>query len=179
MATQAQKAALKKARAAKKRKTSFFGLDGLGVPKTTEILDTFKKAGLILVGFVGGREVSRMVVKNDAEGFKKYLGSILQLGGGIVLSTMKNEPLKYIGYGLAASGAIEGASKLMKKDILADGFKGLSLGSILSNAIDVTKIKLPFEYMPELPPIDGAGLDGDEHQKIEDISYEEIQNEIL
>lgn len=157
MATAKQLAALEKARAARKRKLK--GLGGFTMPKTKDIMDGFKKAGLILVGFVGGREVSRMVVKDDAEGFKRYLGSVLQLGGGVMLISQKNETLRYIGYGLAAGGAVETASKVLNKDILAEGvLSGMSLGSILSGKslpnYDASNMKLPIDYIPELPLIE-------------------------
>lgn len=154
-ATPAQLEALARGRAKRKRKT---GLGAVKMPKTADILDGFKKAGLILVGFVGGREVSRLVVKDDESGFKRYLGSIIQLGGGVVLTSMKNEPLKYIGYGLTASGATEAVSKVLNKDIVGEGLlNGLSLGSLLSGkdipAVDPND--LPPGYIPNLPPIEG------------------------
>jgi hypothetical protein len=157
MATAKQLRALEKAREVKKRKR--LGLGGFKAPNKKDILDGFKNAGLILVGFVGGREVSRMVIKDDAEGFKRYLGSIVQVGGGVLLCTQKNEPLRYLGYGLMASGAVEATSKILNKDILGEGLlSGLSLGSILSGkkipSYNPDQISLPPNYLPDLPPIE-------------------------
>lgn len=157
MATAKQLRALEKAREVKKRKR--LGLGGFKTPNKKDILSGFKNAGLILIGFVGGREVSRMVIKDDAEGFKRYLGSIIQVGGGVLLCTQKNEPMKYLGYGLMASGAVETASKILNKDIMGEGLlSGMSLGSILSGkkipAYNPNQIALPPDYLPELPPIE-------------------------
>lgn len=173
-ATKAQLDALKKARAARKRKSK--GLSGFAMPKTTDIMDGFKKAGLIVAGFVGSREISRKIFKDDAEGFKRYLGSVLQVGGGVLLCTQKNEPLRYIGYGMTAAGAVDAASKVLNKDILSEGLlSGLSLGDIFSGkslpAYDASKIKLPADYLPDLPPIEG---NEDIREQVHEYNHEDV-----
>jgi hypothetical protein len=169
MATQKQLAALRKARAAKKRKTR--GLAGITMPKTAGIMDTFKKAGLIVIGFVGGREVSRKFIKDDEQGLKRYLGSIVQLGGGILLTTQKNHALQYIGLGLAASGAVEAVSKVMNKDLLAEGvlngLEGFSLGDILSGR-QLPAYNVPFDFVPNLPAISESPVFDTPYMEIDD-----------
>lgn len=165
MATERQLKTLEKARRARKRKAKGL-MGGFAMPKTADIMDGFKKAGLMVIGFVGGREVSRMVFKNDETGFKRYLGSILQLGGGVMLVTQKNETLRYIGYGLAGSGAIEAVSKVLNKDILAEGvLSGISLGSLFGGkaipAYDARNVQLPADYVPNLPPLPADPIEDD------------------
>lgn len=124
---------IKKAQAAKKRKG--FGLSGFSLKsfKTSDMLTHFKNAGLALVGFMVGREASRKLIKFDPANpsqVKKYLGSILQLGGGLVLATQsKKDELKYLGIGMMAGGGLDLVQKLTNKDFynegLLDGLKGL------------------------------------------------------
>jgi len=114
---------------------------------TSAIMDAVKKTGAVLVGFLGGREISRFVMKPDAAGvapagLKAYLGTVIQAGGGIYLAAMQsNDTLKYLGYGLTASGLAEGVGKLMKKDVVAVGFlaglEGFSLGELMAPNTDI------------------------------------------
>jgi hypothetical protein len=181
MATEKQLKALKKARAYKRR--SKRGLAGITasniVPSGKSMLNTFKTAGLMLIGFVGGREVSRKFIKNDDTGFKRYLGSILQAGGGIILANQKNEMLKYIGFGLVGSGVVEGVSKAMNKDILADGIlNGISLGNLFSNSNPALPTYNPNQFMPMLPnlnvmPVSGVAKESD----VIDSEYSEVNSE--
>lgn len=133
------------------------GVHGVATVKantTNQILDLLKKGGLMMIGFLGGREISRKLV-TDAEGVKKFIGPIVQAGGGYVLARMKNENLRYIGYGLVGGGIIEGAGKVFGKDFVANGFlNGLHGLSDLRELISG-----PSEPgLPMLPTFDNQGL---------------------
>ena len=58
-----------------------------------EMLTAVKNGGLIAAGLIGGREISRKLFPDDSEGFKRYLGAIIQAGGGIVLIGLRLIPL--------------------------------------------------------------------------------------
>lgn len=144
------------------------------MPKTADLLDTFKKAGLVVAGFVGGREIERKFFKNDEAGFKRFIGPILLSGGGVLLCTQKNEPLKYIGYGLTGAGVVSGVGKILNKDIMSEGIlSGLTLGNIFGGK----KIpgydpkNLPPSYVPQLPeihedPVNGGDINGVDNAQI-------------
>ena len=124
---------IKKAQAARKGKG--FGLSGFSLKgfKTQDMLSHLKNAGLALAGFMIGREASRKFIKYDPANpsqVKKYLGGILQMGGGLVLATQsKKEEFKYLGIGLMAGGGLDLVQKLTNKDFynegLLNGLKGL------------------------------------------------------
>lgn len=125
----------------KKRTTRRRALSGISGINTNAIMDGLKKTGAVLVGFLGGREISRFIMKPGKDGLaptglKAYLGTVVQAGGGVYLASMQsNDTLKYLGYGLTASGLAEGVSKFMKKDVVASGFltglEGFTLGELL------------------------------------------------
>ena len=169
-ATPHQLANLAKGRAILARKRH--GLSGIkDVLDKKKLLNTFEKAGLFLIGFVGGREIDRRFIKSgDKEGFKKFIGPILELGGGIYLASGKNEILAQIGYGLTAAGAVQGINNALGagKDITnLETLKGLSLGEIFSGKTPIpskiytepVKLQLPEAYDLDLPKLDIPNTD--------------------
>jgi hypothetical protein len=154
---------------AKKRKTHTrkqHKLSGASGIKSNEVVDAIKKTGLVLVGFIAGREVGRLIVKPNADGtpvtgFKEYIAPILQAGGGVFLATQKDNNLKYLGYGLTAAGLAEGVSKVLKKDIVANGIlkglDGFDLGGMFSG-YQIGSANIQDEYRRQLEsgsPISG------------------------
>ena len=141
------------------------GLGSVAIPKWNDIqvVSAFEKVGLFLIGYVGGKEIDRRFIKSgDQEGVKKFIGPILTAGGGIVLANMKGETLRYIGYGLAAAGAVSGVNNALGsgKDITnLETLKGFSLGDMLSGKTefpvykDPIVLKLP-PYKPSLPDLE-------------------------
>lgn len=159
---------VKEAQRNQKRRGGLMGImDGLN---KKEILSTFKQSGLIVAGFVGGRLIKKQFFKNDEAGLKQFIAPILLVGGGIVLSTQKNEYLKTLGWGVTASGLVEGVNTILKKDILNLDLKGFSLSGLLGGDAEIetisgrTKIpvynepiqlKLAPAYKPDLPDLNG------------------------
>jgi len=127
MATAKQKAALTKARAAKKaggkrrRNVAHKGfLGGIGADlkqnlNLKNVLDIAMKAGIIIGTIAGGRFLKKKFLKGDQAGIKKFIGPIIELGGGFVLASMKNDKIKVVGYGLMADGAIDGINIALNK----------------------------------------------------------------
>lgn len=156
MATAQQLENLRKARMAKARKAK--GLAGFtgSLAKsfdTKNLMDALKKAGLVVAGFLIGKEGSEKLVSlipGQAESsLKKYLPSLLQVGGGIVLSNQNNEELKFLGFGVLGSGILDGANKLTGKDLYSQGILkgieglGMNLKGLSSNTpkIDLSELK--------------------------------------
>jgi len=140
MASAKQKAALKRARAAKMQKD--LGLLGgfSGIRKnfnTKNIMDFAMKTGLVLVGFIGGNFIKKQFDKGDQQGIKKFIAPVALLGGGLLLGMQNNEKVKFLGYGLMGSGAVDGINMILNKgqqgtkDILNfESLKGLFDGVI-------------------------------------------------
>lgn len=124
MATQKQLAALRKARAARKRKAKGLGAI-LSLPSKTTTMNVMKDAGYMILGFLIGREGSAQIVKMKPELFAsqwgKYLPSILQVGGGLLVQNMQTGAVKKIGQGMLASGALDLIQQVSGKDFLNDG----------------------------------------------------------
>ena len=152
----------------RKRSALLSGIDKIGIPtkwSDVQILSAFEKAGLFLIGYVGGKEVDRRWVKSgDSTGFKKFVGPLLTLGGGLAVANIKGEVVRYIGYGLMTSGAVTGVNNALGKgkDITdLSTLKGYSLGDLLSGKTeypvynDPVELKLP-PYKPSLPDLDGS-----------------------
>lgn len=167
--------AIKEAHRNKARRGGLMGIvDGIN---KKEIMTTFKQSGLIVAGFIGGRLIKKQFFKNDETGLKQFIAPILLVGGGIVLSTQKNEYLKTLGWGITASGLVEGVNTILKKDILNLDLKGFSLSGLLGGEAEVetiagrTKIpayhepiqlKLAPAYKPDLPELNGSYSDNEE-----------------
>lgn len=137
----------------KSRKSKGRGLSGFALPKKEVLLDALKKTGYIAIGFMGGRFADQKIFPNE-DGFKRYVSTAVQLGGGVLLCTQKNEALQYIGYGATASGAVSALEKVLNKPILPlseDLLSGFSLGDVFGK----TEKKIPgtAPYTPALPPI--------------------------
>lgn len=153
------------------RRLALSGLESLtGIKNLNgqEVLKAFEKTGLVLLGFAGGKLVKQGIIKATGieldEGFKRFISPLLKVGGGVVLATRDNQYIKYIGYGLAAEGLVEGVNATLGKgkDILdLKTLKGLSLKGILSGTTqlpvydDPVELKLASKYTPDLPPLEG------------------------
>lgn len=173
----------------KKRSVLLSGIDKIGIPtkwSDVQILSAFEKAGLFLIGYVGGKEVDRRWIKSgDKAGFKKFVGPLLTIGGGLAVANIKGEVVRYIGYGLLTSGAVTGFNNALGKgkDITnLDTLKGFSLGDLLSGKTeypvynDPVELKLP-PYKPSLPDLDGSETtttQETETQELNGISDDEI-----
>ena len=147
------------------RRSWLSGIGNITMPKWNDIqiVSTFEKVGLFLVGYVGGREIDRRFIKSgDQDGFKKFIGPVLTAGGGIVLANMKGEMMRYIGYGLVAAGAVSGVNNALGKgkDITnLETLKGFSLGDLLGGKTEIPVYKDPLilklpPYKPSLPDLD-------------------------
>ena len=150
-----------------KRRSLLSGLGDMAIPKwnNIQVMSAFEKAGLFLVGYVGGKEIDRRFIKSgDQEGFKKFIGPVITAGGGVILSNMKGDAMRYIGYGLLTAGAVSGINNALGngKDITnLETLKGFSLGDVLSGKAELPvyrepiMLKLP-PYRPSLPDLDSA-----------------------
>jgi hypothetical protein len=165
--------ALSRKRKARRGKARGFG--ALAIPKKEVILDSLKKTGYVALGFLGGRLIDQKVFP-DESGFKRYVSTAIQLGGGVLLCTQKNETLRYIGYGVTGSGAVSAAEKILNKPILPladDLLAGFSLGDVFSKKTD-PKIEAP--YIPQLPEIAGDPVaeDFEEADQVSDSGNSQI-----
>lgn len=179
MATAKQLAALRKARAAKKTKSerglgSILSLNNI---KTGNLLKNLKNAGLVLAGFLVGKEGAERFIPVDPanpKSIKNYLGAAAQLGGGLVLASQKSETLQYLGVGLIGSGLLDGISKVTGKDLINEGIikgltgVGLNLAGLGSAALN----------LPELKAIAARDYSGDDEIEIIDLDedYEDVED---
>lgn len=127
MATAKKAKTLKKARASRKaggrhrRNVAHKGiLGGIGADlkqnlNMKSVLDTVMKAGIIIGTIAGGRFIKKKFLKGDQEGIKKFIGPIIEIGGGFVLASTKNDKIKVVGYGLMADGLIDGINIALNK----------------------------------------------------------------
>jgi len=152
----------------RRRHSLLSGLGSFAMPswEDAQILSVFEKAGLFLIGYIGGKEADRRFIKSgDQAGFKKFIGPVLTAGGGLVLANQKGEILRYIGYGLTTAGVVTAANNALGKgkDITnLETLKGFSLGDLLGGKTefpvyrDPVVLKLP-PYKPSLPEPDMSG----------------------
>ncbi len=141
MATKKQRAALKRARAAKRNK----GLGGITTGfKANQLLAVLKNAGMLIAGLVIGNDASKQVIKflpeSTPQMLRTYLPSIIKLGGGVILSNQKvsGVDLKFLGIGMLSAGLLDGIKQATGKDLQNQGIlgtlKGLGLsGSAIQN----------------------------------------------
>lgn len=173
----------------RKRFSFLSGLGDIGIPTKWadfQVLSTFEKAGLFLIGYVGGKEIDRRFIKSgDQEGFKKFIAPVLFAGGGVVLANMKGDAMRFIGYGLATAGVVSGVNNALGKgkDITnLDTLKGFSLGDLLGGKTDFPVyrdpviLKLP-PYKPSLPELsttERAAVNDDYEQEVRGIEEEPV-----
>ncbi|MFA6924675.1 MAG: hypothetical protein WC223_10545 [Bacteroidales bacterium] len=173
----------------RKRHSLLSGIGSFALPswEDAQILSVFEKAGLFLIGYIGGKETDRRFIKSgDQTGFKKFIGPVLTAGGGILLANQEGEVLRYIGYGLTTAGAVTAVNNALGKgkDITnLETLKGFSLGDLLSGKAefpvyrDPVILKLP-PYKPSLPDLDVTEkVSGAEEQSKEEPSVEELKGE--
>lgn len=132
------------------------------------MLEDGKKVGLILLGFIGGNIVGRLVEKAigaTGVGFSiKNLGRpVLLIGGGLLgAAKIKNQDLRFLCYGVAGAGGYSGIKLFLNKDLL-NGFAGIGLPDSQQDRIEEAKQTLQLQierYNPDLPELNG--FNGDE-----------------
>ena len=145
------------------------------------VVETGKKTLLIVGGIVAGKALSSVAKKmlNKTEAAQKIDGlagfeasglitPVLLIAGGIAGNHFaKNENLKLISTGVAAAGAIDTVSVLIKKDVLT------AFGGVNETPIQIAP------YKPDLPKVDNIAYLPKviERGRIEDYpDYEELSN---
>lgn len=128
------------------------------------MLEDGKKVGLILLGFIGGNIVGRLLDKAigaTGAGFSlKNLGRpVLLIGGGLLgAAKIKNQDLRFLCYGVAGAGGYSGIKLFLNKDIL-NGFAGIGLPDTTQDRIEDAKRTLQLQierYNPDLPDLSGV-----------------------
>jgi hypothetical protein len=131
------------------------------------IIEEFKTPGLIILGMVGGNMAGKLLdkvvtVDETATGFqaKALIKPIVQItagvGGALLL---KNQNLKLIASGIAASGIAGSVKVFLKKDILQGltSFAGLGDSNDNYNQVFREPMNLQIEpYSPHLPELRGS-----------------------
>ena len=145
---------------------------------TDNILTFLSKTALFIVGYAAGNAGSnyldsKLFKAGDKEGIKKFITPIIAAGGGVLLASRENKALKFLGYGLTASGLVKTVNTLAGKDITNIDLKGLNLGDVFGGKKempvykDPIMLKLP-PYTPSLPDLrDSANSNPD---NIEDMN---------
>lgn len=145
------------------------------------VVETGKKTLLIVGGIVAGKALSSVVTKTlkktdpakKLDGFAGFEASglitpVLLIAGGIAGNHFaKNENLKLISTGVAAAGAIDTVSVLIKKDVLT------AFGNVNETPIQIAP------YKPDLPKVDNIAYLPKviERGRIEDYpDYQELSN---
>lgn len=122
-----------------------------------KVLQELKAPALIVLGIAAGSLTGKVIdkvlnVDETQEGFnaKALARPILQLtagvGGAILL---KNENLKLVATGIAASGVASTVKVFLKKDILS-GFEGLGTTEALNHFRQNLKLERYNPHLPEL-----------------------------
>jgi hypothetical protein len=122
-----------------------------------QVLGELKNPALIVVGMIGGNFGGKMIdkvlkVDDTQTGFnaKAVAKPVVQLAAGVGGAVfLKDENLKLVATGVAASGVASGVKVLLKKDLLA-GFSGLGTADALSKARGMLVAE---PYNPELPEL--------------------------
>jgi len=131
------------------------------------ILEEFKTPGLIIIGMVGGNMAGKLLdkvitVDETATGFqaKALIKPLVQItagvGGALLL---KDQNLKLIASGVAASGIAGSVKVFLKKDILQGltNFAGLGDSNEDYKQVFREPMNLQIEpYIPHLPELKGA-----------------------
>ncbi len=152
-----------------------------------QVLEEMKAPTLIVVGMIGGNLAGKALdkilkVDETLPGInpKALAKPVVQLSAGIAGATLlKDDNLKLLATGVAASGVASGVKVLLKKDLLS-GFSGLGTSDALSTAKGLLRAE---RYNPDLPRITGGEYETIHvsqpgMENLED--YEEIQEvEIL
>lgn len=150
-----------------------------------QVKDESMKAGLVVLGAVGGIVTNKILNKITADqptmnAIVKYGYPALLAGGGFILSCSlePNSKLKYLGYGLTAAGIWEGVNVI---PIVKDKLSGI-LGELeipaanvflteseerqrIMNGFGMTNLPVgkatlqsPSEFEPNLPDLQGTGI---------------------
>jgi hypothetical protein len=153
-----------------------------------QVLQELKSPALIVVGMIGGNLAGKAIdkvlkVDETQVGFdvKAVAKPVVQLTAGIAGAVLlKDENLKLVATGVAASGVASGVKIMLKKDLLA-GFSGLGNGQALSQVRGLLRAE---SYNPDLPELSAGEFETysvEYPEANEDYNqYEEIQEvEIL
>ena len=150
------------------------------------ILAFLSKTALFIVGYAAGNAGSnyldsKLFKAGDKEGIKKFITPIIAAGGGVILASRQNKALKFLGYGLTASGLVKTVNTLAGKDLTNIDLKGLSLGDVFGGkkAMPVYKdpimLKLP-PYTPSLPELPSSDNSSNNDSPEEINGYDELVN---
>ncbi|MBU0487425.1 MAG: hypothetical protein KKA07_07655 [Bacteroidetes bacterium] len=153
-----------------------------------QVLDELKSPALIVLGMIGGNLGGKLIdqalgVDDTSTEFqvKGLVKPIVQLTAGIGGSILlKDQNLKLIANGVAASGVASTVKVLLKKDMLA-GFKGLGTAEALKNFRENLKIERYNPHLPELAstqveslPIEVAPAGANDYTDYEEVDAVEI-----
>lgn len=137
------------------------------------ILEELKTPGLIILGMVGGNMAGKLIdkvvkVDDSASGFqaKALLKPVVQISAGVGGSLLlKDQNLKLIACGVAASGIASTIKVFLKKDILQGLTNFAGLGDSFSDPVKsvfrepVNLSISPYNPdLPQLPPSQMAAL---------------------
>lgn len=137
------------------------------------ILEELKTPGLIILGMVGGNMAGKLIdkvvkVDDTASGFqaKALLKPIVQISAGVGGSLLlKDQNLKLIACGVAASGIASTVKVFLKKDILQGLTNFAGLGDSYNDPVRSVfrePVNLSIEpynpNLPQLPPAQIASL---------------------
>jgi len=156
--------------------------------KGAHILEELKAPALIVVGMIGGNMAGKAIDKvlkvDEAQaGFniKGMAKPVVQLTAGVSGALLlKDNNLRLVATGIAASGVASGVKVLLKKDLLA-GLNGLGNSRALATVKELLKVE---PYNPDLPELVSGGYETKDIEFPEDgkdyDAYEEYQEvEIL
>lgn len=126
-----------------------------------QVLNELKNPALIVVGMIGGNMAGKVmdnvlnVDTTQQEGFnaKALAKPVVQLSAGVAGSILlKDDNLKLIASGVAASGVASGVKVLLKKDLLS-GFNGLGNSHALNHVKGLLNVQAYDPDLPDLPNV--------------------------
>lgn len=161
-----------------------------------------QKSGMVILGLVAGKVAGKlidMLIEKypNIESWAKIVKPIAIGGGGLIIASImeKDSKVKYIGYGVAGAGVLEGIKLIPVAGEFLSGleetppsayyteneFGKLELGSFGLAALPVQNMSLQeaSTFTPELPDLEGITEAGNTYEEISgsDLGYNPSQTE--